>query len=229
MARALRIIPARAGFTTPTASTGSTTWDHPRSRGVYVDGFRSIHRFGGSSPLARGLRQRNRCEADQLRIIPARAGFTLLRWRPAQPRPDHPRSRGVYPSRLPAGAPGLGSSPLARGLQLMTALDADAIGIIPARAGFTGRASSARSSAGDHPRSRGVYPDALNPRDKGVRIIPARAGFTGVGCRRRRSCWDHPRSRGVYQRLTDDALAEKGSSPLARGLLREVRGDDKCG
>ena len=31
-----RIIPARAGFTSASRTCGSRTWDHPRSRGVYI-------------------------------------------------------------------------------------------------------------------------------------------------------------------------------------------------
>ena len=50
--------------------------DHPRSRGVYV-----ARNFGkascqGSSPLARGLLHAQREQGAQVRIIPARAGFT---------------------------------------------------------------------------------------------------------------------------------------------------------
>ena len=90
----------------------------------------------------------------------------------------------------------------------------------------------------DHPRSRGVYPEAPGmasaswgssplarglprkrlerARDQG--IIPARAGFTRkrpVGSRRYP---DHPRSRGVYSQAEVSATTIPGSSPLARGL-----------
>ena len=91
-----RIIPARAGFTGRDSVTSTGTWDHPRSRGVYVAHDRNVMGTVGSSPLARGLRDyRIACVRDG-RIIPARAGFTrrcVSRW----PAPwDHPRSRGVY-------------------------------------------------------------------------------------------------------------------------------------
>ena len=89
--------------------------------------------------------------------IPARAGFTgadrLRRGRD----PDHPRSRGVYlisPSPL---QPGRGSSPLARGLLYGDYNIPVAYGIIPARAGFTSRATETPTTTRDHPRSRGVY------------------------------------------------------------------------
>ena len=51
--------------------------------------------------------------------------------------PDHPRSRGVYIRRVDRDAEQLGSSPLARGLLPVGVPDADRLGIIPARAGFT--------------------------------------------------------------------------------------------
>ena len=95
----------------------------------------------------------------------------------------------------------------------------------------------------DHPRSRGVYTagdlaiaaeTGSSPLARGlhsgnphtrqcVRIIPARAGFT-------RYLWtdfdryeDHPRSRGVYSEPPAHHRSRTGSSPLARGLLHNIR------
>ena len=75
--RLSRIIPARAGFTTPTETLWRRTSDHPRSRGVYslIREYENTH--GGSSPLARGLLPQDRAANPQKRIIPARAGVTL--------------------------------------------------------------------------------------------------------------------------------------------------------
>ena len=54
----LRIIPARAGFTSRSARASGPSPDHPRSRGVYVE-FPCAGLLGsGSSPLARGLHLR---------------------------------------------------------------------------------------------------------------------------------------------------------------------------
>ena len=50
-----------------------------------------------------------------------------------------------------------GSSPLARGLRLTRNNVQIAVGIIPARAGFTGGVEVESQSVKDHPRSRGVY------------------------------------------------------------------------
>ena len=135
--REYRIIPARAGFTSPHPTYSPNPSDHPRSRGVYLPGRAGHGDLDGSSPLARGLRYRGPRGRADLGIIPARAGFTPIRRFLEAFRADHPRSRGVYfgldeDSRIVDG-----SSPLARGLR-----DRDVAGlvlerIIPARAGFT--------------------------------------------------------------------------------------------
>ena len=70
------IIPARAGFTRRPGLVRGRAGDHPRSRGVY--GRSSIFRTAatGSSPLARGLLAQRYSRDGEVRIIPARAGFT---------------------------------------------------------------------------------------------------------------------------------------------------------
>ena len=50
-----RIIPARAGFTRCRRAAGSSSTDHPRSRGVYSEKGTPVANPAGSSPLARGL------------------------------------------------------------------------------------------------------------------------------------------------------------------------------
>ena len=156
-----RIIPARAGFTSPRAPGAGTRRDHPRSRGVYGGEGSGGDAVGGSSPLARGLQRDVVGEALPARIIPARAGFTS--WAcpgPCRPR-DHPRSRGVYVNGYEDCTVEVGSSPLARGLQIQTAKTGGRVRIIPARAGFTAPGTPASRRRSDHPRSRGVYHDPL--------------------------------------------------------------------
>ena len=177
-----------------------------------------------------------------LRIIPARAGFTISTTIPRGLYEDHPRSRGVYPSLLVTTPRVEGSSPLARGLLDARHAPPVAARIIPARAGFTRRIQPGRSATGDHPRSRGVYRTTpwpwwpligSSPLARGlllhdlrglgdVGIIPARAGFTPILCRRIRGSWDHPRSRGVYFSASSVPICRRGSSPLARGLLLQM-------
>ena len=83
-----RIIPARAGFTSPTPAAAPSPSDHPRSRGVH-SGF-DVRAFlgGGSSPLARGSQEPHSGQQRPSGIIPARAGFTLADpWNPNDESP----------------------------------------------------------------------------------------------------------------------------------------------
>ena len=217
-AAARRIIPARAGFTGPGSAAGARGQDHPRSRGVYSHTYPSTAGSGGSSPLARGLRFYRWAMREGLRIIPARAGFTVWSAWVKYFRPDHPRSRGVYQEIRAALFSALGSSPLARGLLRGVQRDLGPRGIIPARAGFTrGRAPWAQDGR-DHPRSRGVYRPRRHPRPGGggssplARGLPRNCHWTPL------SSGDHPRSRGVYRPRNPHSGSRPGSSPLARGL-----------
>ena len=234
----IRIIPARAGFTIRRNHDHSNQKDHPRSRGVYVVSPHKTFKRRGSSPLARGLRQGRVGTGDEGGIIPARAGFTPHPRHRRPPRPDHPRSRGVYRSASGSPRTSWGSSPLARGLLTSDRADAVLRRIIPARAGFTTSRPRRPGRKRDHPRSRGVYgrvtsrvtsrwgssplarglPVSGSGGRSGARIIPARAGFTEERRARQRQGWDHPRSRGVYAARPYGARRLPGSSPLARGL-----------
>ena len=215
----LGIIPARAGFTERAFWQRPQPADHPRSRGVYLFGWKQCGPGVG--------------------IIPARAGFTTCSPRSQCRCQDHPRSRGVYrasnhESRIPRG-----SSPLARGLLGQVNIGLDGGRIIPARAGFTGLRCPSLWYWRDHPRSRGVYIIATlatveaggsSPLARGLpslwsisamagRIIPARAGFTIAYAIGTAANADHPRSRGVYADGPSPLCVCQGSSPLARGLL----------
>ena len=196
--RPARIIPARAGFTRPDGIAGAGPPDHPRSRGVYMASRTVPSSPIGSSPLARGLRMDRIREIQDLGIIPARAGFTNRGQNCRQKPEDHPRSRGVYSSSAISFSYLRGSSPLARGLLGDDIGEDRAVGIIPARAGFTPSPSRGVDFSRDHPRSRGVYGvssrspsptlgssplargllSIWRPRRPRARIIPARAGFT---------------------------------------------------
>ena len=90
------IIPARAGFTLVIGRPAFAGPDHPRSRGVYATVCTPLDSSWGPSPLARGLHHINNGKYGVDRIIPARAGFTLLSGTTWRRRLDHPRSRGVY-------------------------------------------------------------------------------------------------------------------------------------
>ena len=222
----LGIIPARAGFTRRPARRGRYPRDHPRSRGVYRRRIRGWCDWGGSSPLARGLPGPQFATFDAIRIIPARAGFTMRN----------------LPFRKRHG----GSSPLARGLRGRQRGRRHRLRIIPARAGFTDPMGMGSIVVPDHPRSRGVYVhgrqdhglgQGSSPLARGLRrrlhhrhaprwIIPARAGFTNGPGYEPGPSRDHPRSRGVYAAVVCVLIIIAGSSPLARGLPFQLFWDD---
>ena len=219
------IIPARAGSTYKGGFTYADRRDHPRSRGVYATD-KWIRRVNGG-------------------IIPARAGSTDRTRRHLRGCQDHPRSRGVYKSVSTHSLCSLGSSPLARGLLRVRPGCLFLRGIIPARAGSTCVEGVAHSSQTDHPRSRGVYTVVSMRFSISVGSSPLARGLRLILCRRHRELWDHPRSRGVYRDVAQlagrdvriiparagstsanscEEEADAGSSPLARGLLRQQRG-----
>ena len=70
--------------------------DHPRTRGVYHFFSPFWRMTAGSSPHARGLRRILINSYVKRRIIPARAGFTVMMTSGGGMSPDHPRTRGVY-------------------------------------------------------------------------------------------------------------------------------------
>ena len=233
------IIPARAGSTEGLLRHLRQSPDHPRSRGVYRDRSDRLLRILGSSPLARGLRWMAEGRDSWTRIIPARAGSTSRFVSAFLMAKDHPRSRGVYFIEITPGKIRVGSSPLARGLLGHGSYVHTKSGIIPARAGSTSLHGGYECSAGDHPRSRGVYPilftsasvnSGSSPLARGlliivqrkihvIGIIPARAGSTDQSIIDSLDHQDHPRSRGVYSISIIACSSMAGSSPLARGLL----------
>ena len=215
--------------------------DHPRSRGVYARASSTGPSTRGSSPLARGLRDRRPTRGVPSGIIPARAGFT----RSSPPGPgrseDHPRSRGVYDGAVLVPVHRCGSSPLARGLQIDDYGEIRGTGIIPARAGFTAADASAPDPASDHPRSRGVYQNeevdrwaktGSSPLARGlldgqelgegeVRIIPARAGLPhGWGLRQ--CCARIIPARAGFTTRADGPRRASGDHPRSRGVYSRV-------
>ena len=203
----------------------------------------TIRSAAGSSPLARGLLQARAASAAQLRIIPARAGFTKHDAQFGDIVWDHPRSRGVYGRGGDSPGRGIGSSPLARGLPQFILCRHSGGGIIPARAGFTVAPIAVWIPVmGSSPLARGlryekvwesevrrIIPARAGFTERGIRqpphglgIIPARAGFTHRENGQQRCLMDHPRSRGVYARYWPWPAPAWGSSPLARGL--HIRG-----
>ena len=192
------IIPARAGFTSSSSRQSTGSWDHPRSRGVYCHWGACPASRSGSSPLARGLLPLPAPRHPSPGIIPARAGFTPLRYHLVPERQDHPRSRGVYSVTPPPWRRHSGSSPLARGLQERRRPLPRGRRIIPARAGFTIPPVDRLLFARDHPRSRGVYLWLTCASVSPIGSSPLARGLQRPPSKEDRAPMDHPRSRGVY-------------------------------
>ena len=194
----LRLIPARAGNTLPTARLSFWRSAHPRSRGEHVVESHAVITGAGSSPLARGTPLTDAQLAAQIRLIPARAGNTSSRVRGYALRSAHPRSRGEHAKWQKIQFAASGSSPLARGTRSARSCPASPTRLIPARAGNTNTDAAAILAVSAHPRSRGEHrfsasggahyfgssPLARGTRGVassevgGARLIPARAGNT---------------------------------------------------
>ena len=198
----------------------------------------------GSSPLARGTRDRLHPDLPARRFIPARAGNTPSR-RAIRTTPTvHPRSRGEHCNPPYGRAQRAGSSPLARGT-LRRRHGGLPVRFIPARAGNTATTGSRRHPSTVHPRSRGEHgargeriygyrgssplargtQAAHGRRLRTARFIPARAGNTGADVAADVISAVHPRSRGEHVERQHRTRWSRGSSPLARGTPPlDVRG-----
>ena len=73
-----RIIPARAGQTPGMAGGARAASDHPRACGANGQVLSMILWQHGSSPRVRGKRIVPQCPQTTCRIIPARAGQTMI-------------------------------------------------------------------------------------------------------------------------------------------------------
>ena len=238
------LIPARAGNTATERGQAREPSAHPRSRGEHKSGSLDPLQPLGSSPLTRGTCSRLRGEPPPpSRLIPARAGSTLMLGHVLLVRRAHPRSRGEHYHKQAKQMRDRDSSPLARGTRSPAAPLHRNARLIPARAGNTTRASPSLVPSSAHPRSRGEHQllDLCRSRNYGssplargtlialigsvlvLRLIPARAGNTPGLSPPRRQWSAHPRSRGEHVLLKSGSVFDSGSSPLARGTLAESR------
>ena len=171
--------------------------------------------------------------------IPARAGQPLKPQPCAQGSGAYPRSRGATCASIAPRHALEGLSPLARGNHSCSALDASAVGPIPARAGQPPHCASHAHGHRAYPRSRGATASArrarasqtgLSPLARGNRArikrnppgqgpIPARAGQPSVTAEDLRALGAYPRSRGATRNLPARGSKPEGLSPLARGNL----------
>ena len=175
--------------------------------------------------------------SSQSRLIPARAGNTIVCNTIHFERRAHPRSRGEHPGAVTESPGDQGSSPLARGTLLRYMNIIAQAGLIPSPEGNTVTAPRRMTYSRAHPRSRGehgsiwdlVHPSTgSSPLARGTLwrvwrlisaagLIPARAGNTECHFHGAMAERAHPRSRGEHSVPQNSNTGRSGSSPLARG------------
>ncbi len=229
-------IPAGAGATARTSTTGSPAREHPRGRGGDP-----VARLGrrprwGASPRARGRRRPKGREGMGQRSIPAGAGATGMELTPDLVCVEHPRGRGGDGVDAVAWLEGVGASPRARGRRRGRPRCGGPLRSIPAGAGATNPGRGGRCWPGEHPRGRGGDHDmrdepndetGASPRARGrpvdgvdqpepPRSIPAGAGATPRSGKSSSSEGEHPRGRGGDGYTPDQLKKMIGASPRAR-------------
>ena len=112
--------PAGAGSTLRRSVRCRSGGALPRRRGEHWTSSRTGRGAGGSSPQARGAHTRPDPALCGVRLIPAGAGSTFVRTRPAPWPRAHPRRRGEHDWSTPFCSASHGSSPQARGAHFVT-------------------------------------------------------------------------------------------------------------
>ncbi len=133
----LRFIPAGAGNTRASTSSGIMIPVYPRWRGEHSRQHVVRNHDSGLSPLARGTRLTDMIGPRQRRFIPAGAGNTALGPGVVLAHAVYPRWRGEHGAVGGFGTCCIGLSPLARGTPLGCYPRRDPVRFIPAGAGNT--------------------------------------------------------------------------------------------
>ena len=191
----------------------------------------------GSSPRGRGKRSWRPRRAWCGRLIPARAGKTLLATPQANLGRAHPRAGGENAQGHILTRSFEGSSPRGRGKHTLVRLSSLVAGLIPARAGKTlpsqhpGRAATAHPRAGGENRDVMIIPSrrwGSSPRGRGKPLpsravsalgwlIPARAGKTARLMFSALGVWAHPRAGGENAGRQLAGLARQRLIPARAG------------
>ena len=233
----LGLIPARAGKTGARGLIPRPGPAHPRACGENRIAVTTPYSPEGSSPRVRGKREGACSNLSRAGLIPACAGKTGAsstrgRLCPAHPRVCGENCVGVHFCSFVAG-----SSPRVRGKRGHPPGHRVGAGLIPARAGKTGRPRCCADRRRAHPRVCGenlvrVCKKQLaagsSPRVRGKPrsrhhvveargLIPACAGKTSVFGLAASSLRAHPRVCGENAQVGHRDLVGDGSSPRVRG------------
>ena len=210
------ITPARAGKTCKSGLVLSSTEDHPRSCGKdFVCVFRRTSNVG-SPPLVRERRCLSFFRTRELRITPARAGKTVVRWQKALIVWDHPRSCGKDNGQRDWQIALTGSPPLVRERHAVRKTIHDKQRITPARAGKTQVPNTVLTRVQGSPPLVRERLDNISVMTSSTGITPARAGKTAMAGLPVQAAGDHPRSCGKDPDKHVNEIAIQGSPPLVR-------------
>jgi len=220
-----RIIPACAGSTTARSAPAWGRTDHPRVRGEHAGRWDPAGGTCGSSPRARGARERPNRRVCTRRIIPACAGSTSPICSACWARTDHPRVRGEHFIASDRPTSYSGSSPRARGALGVFIQTRGNHRIIPACAGSTCPDSTAWGSGADHPRVRGEHQLAERLPGPVRGSSPRARGAPGVPLRTRAGHRIIPACAGSTLEQDGGVRLCSGSSPRARGARPEPGND----
>ena len=136
-AHGVRLIPARAGKTTPYGLRVTMITAHPRACGENRSPPGGGASCAGSSPRVRGKPKLRNMSTQTLGLIPARAGKTCANSATNTPTWAHPRACGENVWNVLEPIRNAGSSPRVRGKPRRPRRVGDPGGLIPARAGKT--------------------------------------------------------------------------------------------
>ena len=218
----IRFIPARAGNTLAQPSPEPFVPVHPRPRGEHWTPLALTVLYPGSSPPARGTHHTDAQLQRGPRFIPARAGNTAASPHIVGSTAVHPRPRGEHLQNSGREQMIDGSSPPARGTLAPVAPQAWSSRFIPARAGNTVAVLLNADIVPVHPRPRGEHPTSTlvrighpHPRPRGEHLKWSRKVMPV-----------HPRPRGEHFQHDSPKRPYVGSSPPARGTLKQLH--DVC-
>ena len=175
-------------------------------------------------------------------LIPAGAGSTAGYAYRRHGSWAHPRWRGEHNRNVRSATLMAGSSPLARGAQVIFGAHGRWLRLIPAGAGSTTSIRSPARCSRAHPRWRGEHLGAgrcwtlrrgSSPLARGARalqasrtpvarLIPAGAGSTQSGPCSASTDWAHPRWRGEHCRRSSVTAALIGLIPAGAGSTRNA-------
>src|SRR5690606_17133243 len=232
-----RLLPARAGMVPGRHLLHPHEHPAPRTRGDGPAGDGTSPRGPPCSPHARGWSHGAEARARSDPLLPARAGMVPHRAPRAASIPTAPRTRGDGPSATARVSSSDSCSPHARGWSPHLAQVAEAVGLLPARAGMVPAPAPAHGAAPPAPRTRGDGPAppstarstlCCSPHARGwsrtvpmpgrsSRLLPARAGMVPEGAQYTDFLDAAPRTRGDGPYVAGGHTLAMTCSPHARG------------